>query len=854
MRDARKANTALHRLSVEELFEEIRVTIKGGSLQPTKPLIALEDYLSPRREVLHGDVPRTQVYGLAEAYQAHLTRSNRTDEMDAARLLYAHDMLPLHRWDYVLVDEAQDYALVQLVFLAKLGKQDASMVFVGDVHQVVYASHFNWDRVEEALRHAGKRSKATRQEISVNYRNPRGILLLGAEVLAHCAVRLNSPVPPTPSSNQSVLGRPLRLVLRSEDDLRQFMADIATSVPSLGVLYPSSEQVEANQWSFRGIDFRRGFSPQSAKGLEFQVVCLVGFGLHYGHLRLNRRSSVSTETFQFHELYVSVTRPRQVLMLVDVESQHQSIWDEPRYLGLTDKTSDAVAQAMAEGAATSETAGWQWAAMDFERQQAFGAAAECWAHAEAWFHSGQCLEKFGNLEEAASRYAKGDCFSDVARVRERLQQWALAGNAWEQAGLPRDAARCFENAGFLEDAARIWAGLGNIRTSNILLAKICESRQDYASASRHWELADEIRNAAAMADKDGDFSRSVPLWRSAKEFAAMYAAIARLAERERRFEDAAYAWKNAKNFLEAGRCFEAAEKWQEAAALWKQIGDRERATVAMARDAESHGNLALAADTYAAARLYGPALALYVKLGDDQNANRMRALELEGVEQWADAGAKWLVAHAHGRAARCFERARDHVAAAEAWMIAAEHRFAALNWQKAGQYRDAEKAFLRAGDEKSANFSRATYLVVDGEFAEAGRAWIAADEPARAAAAWKKACNYSAAAKLFLSLGDTKNYTECSALLHESSSRWAEAQEKWRQLGNFKRARMCQAHVHEHVQEWRIAGQMWQSLRQDERALACFHAADRADAAAQVGSKDWKIGDVTDHDDGDEDE
>jgi superfamily I DNA/RNA helicase len=123
---------------------------------------------------------RKAVWQLYEAYRLALERQGlrtwgqmRQTALDRVRA-GAYD----RRWEYVIVDEAQDLTPLALALCVELCQDPQGLFLTADANQSLYNRGFRWQSVHEQLRVTG-RSRILRR----NYRSTRQIACAAAEIL-----------------------------------------------------------------------------------------------------------------------------------------------------------------------------------------------------------------------------------------------------------------------------------------------------------------------------------------------------------------------------------------------------------------------------------------------------------------------------------------------------------------------------------------------------------------------------------------------------------------------------------------------------------------------------------------------
>lgn len=735
-------------LEVGEVQAEIRAVLKGNMIELDSELLPEETYLaqSTKLDRAAGERHRPAIYQVATAYQAKLKARGEVDELDVARTLLQLDPGRLPRWDYVLIDEVQDYTRLQLRLLATLARRPQGLVFAGDINQVVYPSAFRWNRVSEALKletllPSDGVSLTTLQR---NFRCPEGVFNLAVGVLTARARALGLDAPEEADGwGHPVLGHKPRLLTVREKNVPALLQRLAESIGSLGVISPLD--APRLPWS-RGdrVRFRRSFLPQSCKGLEFDVVVLNGFDRHYGPLLQGLGGTKATRGSRLLELFTAITRTRQRLILLET-SDHQGLWNAPELSSLIDPI------ASVEGLLADLTDfkidgpdGWAAAAHEFQDQDAWASAAECWERAGEPRRAALALRRAAEtsneptpllLDAARLLVAAGD-LELAANTYERAEDFLRAAEVWERCALPEDAARCYERGSRFRDAARVLRSVDPVRA-----AKLFERAQEFrdaatclASCGRHGDAALLMERVAEAHPGD----RSIWLdagrmWAEAGVWPAAEEVLTQQVPDIRRLYYRTLA-KRHQDLGQSGRvlhCWEHGEHWE--------------------RLAEHHGS----ADRHELAGSY------YARAGRHEDAAesyQAAGLPARAREQWTTAGVKardkgdhvmalkyFDAAGQRAEVAQCYEALGHMEEAIKAWTSAGRHHEAeALKAQKlAGESPNRRNEHLRKAAERwrqGKRHARAGALFAELEaHAEAARSFDAAGEWGRAASHWIRA-------------------------------------------------------------------------------------------------------------------
>jgi len=282
-------DTALANLNVEYVLEEFEWVIEG------QRCIVYEDYRQADRSgrgYALNEVLRRAVWELYERFRANLKNIGK-HTFSQVRLA-AFEAVKTGRWaqrfDYVLIDEAQDLSPCAIALCVELCVSPEGLFLTADSNQSLYNKGFRWKKVHEDLRVTGRTRLLNR-----NYRSTAEIALAARELVA------DDQVADSEALNQDFVHHgalPRIATFNTDDEQIKWLIDqiylsareLRLPLGAAAILIPHNSLAEkiteiATRLKFpvrymasREIDVRcpevKVITMHAAKGLEFPIVAI----------------------------------------------------------------------------------------------------------------------------------------------------------------------------------------------------------------------------------------------------------------------------------------------------------------------------------------------------------------------------------------------------------------------------------------------------------------------------------------------------------------------------------------------------------------------------------------------------
>lgn len=334
---------------------EFRYVINGLGLKSVEEYKEVERYGRKTALLVKHRVIVWRVY---EAYRRRIAKQGFLSEYELGlyTLKTLEELPPLFYYDEVVIDEAQDLTLTDLLLVQKLvtparerDGQPGHILILADAAQTIYSRGFSWKQ-------AGIQARGRTAILSKNYRNTRQIAEAAAQLLKQNVLLRQEYVPLECSRRQ---GAP-PLLLAADNRYGQIeltaerifqlieeqiyrLADIAVICPTIELCKECFDALKSRGLRvvlFSSENFQlleeeiKILTIHSAKGLEFPVVFLLGLvkdvmpsGIGLRLLGDEEEQTLFLEQ-QRSLMYVGMTRAAESLFLVTVKGQESRFLKE----------------------------------------------------------------------------------------------------------------------------------------------------------------------------------------------------------------------------------------------------------------------------------------------------------------------------------------------------------------------------------------------------------------------------------------------------------------------------------------------------------------------------------------------
>lgn len=339
----------------------------------TKKLIPFDEYTSLNKSYsLLSFEEKEFIYRIAEKYEEWKSENDLYDMNDLAVRSINSNI----KYDFLVVDEIQDFTEVEIYFMASLIKNPVNILLAGDIHQMINFNSFSFER----LRNYYFTKNIRNQEVilSKNYRNSKDIVELAnfltdlrKEYIGNLGVK-------DYKENFIVDKGKITLMKPDYELLKNIQKDVKFAI------LVSSKEEKYNLDRFSDVHMRV-FSIDEIKGLEYDnVICLnlattnlfAWKKIFNGEVKRDQRYRK-----YFNLFYVGITRCKKNLIIMEDKIQGNL---------LLEKIKDFITEA------------------NQENKEILSKEINI-SNKEEWFEEGKRLYNVENYEEAQKAFEMAGC-------------------------------------------------------------------------------------------------------------------------------------------------------------------------------------------------------------------------------------------------------------------------------------------------------------------------------------------------------------------------------------------------------------------------------------------------------------
>jgi hypothetical protein len=334
-----KTNRTRNFHDANKLYEEFKGVITGNAID--KRYLSKEEYTHLGiKQSIYSIEERSQVYDLFEKYLIFLNENKLYDTNLVSFDYLTHCHM---KYDFVVVDEVQDFTPVQLFLILKTLKFQQQFILCGDSNQIVHPNFFSWAKIKSLFYNQSTDYPTEIIRIlNKNYRNAPTVTAIANKILMAKNVRFGSIDKESHYLVDSQSGTKGEVYCLLENDaIRQEINSKTHKSTHYAVIVLRDDLKEKASRYFQTPLI---FSIYEAKGLEYDNVILYNFissdekkfrdiaqgvsqddlggELVYGRVKDKTDRSLEIYKFFINALYVAITRAIKNVYFIENIEQH----------------------------------------------------------------------------------------------------------------------------------------------------------------------------------------------------------------------------------------------------------------------------------------------------------------------------------------------------------------------------------------------------------------------------------------------------------------------------------------------------------------------------------------------------
>ncbi len=322
-----------------KLFEEFRGVLTGCSTKTA--YLTHEEYINLGiKQSVYSDEERTEVHKLFMKYLSFLNDSNL---YDSNLIAFEYAPIATKKYDAVLIDEIQDFTNTQLALILKTLNNVDKFFLCGDANQIVHPNFFSWSKLKSYFYVSNDiQSNEITRILAKNYRNTPEVVELANRVLKLKNYKFGSIDKESHVLIQSTINShgTVNCIDAHSNLVKELNTKTAKSIKYAVLVLYENDKARAREL----LNTPLIFTPQEAKGLEYENVILFDFisnepkfaeiakgvdnnylNTDFTYARTKEKSDKSLEIYKFYinALYVVITRATKNIYLIEKNPSHK---------------------------------------------------------------------------------------------------------------------------------------------------------------------------------------------------------------------------------------------------------------------------------------------------------------------------------------------------------------------------------------------------------------------------------------------------------------------------------------------------------------------------------------------------
>lgn len=299
-----------------------------NSVDALMPLQAEKDYLqvSEQNSTLQSE-QRNLIYKIAAEYQEWINFNNKYDDNDLVLQTLAAGISEDDKYDFIVIDEIQDYTELQIYTICQFAKSKQCMIMAGDEHQIINPTIFDEGRLRKLFYDSKNHKSLTVKKLINNFRCPREVVQIANKSTDLCMKTIASKGELASEEARFSSRKPFYI----EYNQASFNSILESLLQKPNVVVLVANEIERQtiienfgKEKYESYNFPIISTVSEIKGMEYKYVVCFNLVSNYSERWEEILSGASKKQtryrYYFNLFYVGITRSQQYLCVIEKEN------------------------------------------------------------------------------------------------------------------------------------------------------------------------------------------------------------------------------------------------------------------------------------------------------------------------------------------------------------------------------------------------------------------------------------------------------------------------------------------------------------------------------------------------------
>lgn len=267
---------------------------------------------------------RDLIYKVAKEYQNWIKQNKKYDDNDLVLQTLAAGISEEDKFDFIVIDEIQDYTELQIYTICQFAKNKECMIMAGDEHQIINPTIFDEGRLRALFYNLNTHKSLAVKKLVNNFRCPKEVVQIANKSTNLCMKKIASKGELAPEEARFNSRRPF--YMEYEKNSFNKLLESLLQKPNVVVLVANDNerQMVINNFGkekYESYNFPIISTVAEIKGMEYKYVVCLNLISNYFERWNEILSGISKKQtryrYYFNLFYVGITRSQQYLCVIE---------------------------------------------------------------------------------------------------------------------------------------------------------------------------------------------------------------------------------------------------------------------------------------------------------------------------------------------------------------------------------------------------------------------------------------------------------------------------------------------------------------------------------------------------------